>query len=281
MICRNLQKFAEMIHLDSLLQGRGEIFLQKNKIFHKSKKTINIQNQTYQFHCIILVFIISIIYNFIYIIITINTIINTIMSLDNINNIDERVIWEFTIGIPITYHHSYDNKKELFEDAVIDITRELTQITEGLTYQYCYGTWSEGTKVPSSLPLTKEPMVPSSLPLTKEPMVPSSLPLTKEPMVPSSLPLTKEPMVPSSSLLLTDLLLRDQRVERNYSVRISIVVLPEIAEEVYNSVKDIISNANIKYGLDVKHIQAMKSYGTARHFITREPMVPSSSLLFK
>ena len=72
------------------------------------------------------------------------------MSLDSINNLDslednKRVIWEFTIGIPISYHHSYDNKKELLEDAVIDITRELTQITEGLTYQYCYGTWCEGT----------------------------------------------------------------------------------------------------------------------------------------
>ena len=150
------------------------------------------------------------------------------MSLDNINNIDsnERVIWEFTIGIPITYHHSFDNKKELFEDAVIDITRELTQITEGLTYQYCYGTWSEGTKVPSR-----------------------RLGYARD-------------IAFESSLLLTD-----QRVERNYSVRISIVVLPEIAEDVYNSVKDIISNANIKYGLDVKHIHAMKSYGTARHFI--------------
>ena len=134
------------------------------------------------------------------------------MSLDSPEE-NKRVIWEFTIGIPISYHHSYDNKKELFEDAVIDITRELTQITEGLTYQYCYGTY-EGTKVPSN-----------------------------------------------------SFLLREQRFERDYSVRISIVVLPEIAEEVYNSAQTIISKANIKYGLDVKHVQAMKSYGTARHFI--------------
>ena len=66
------------------------------------------------------------------------------MSLDSPEE-NKRVIWEFTIGIPISYHHSYDNKKELLEDAVIDITRELTQITEGLTYQYWYGTWCEGT----------------------------------------------------------------------------------------------------------------------------------------
>jgi len=130
------------------------------------------------------------------------------MSLVSPDSLEEnkRVIWEFIIGIPITYHHSFDNKKELFEDAVIDITREITQITEGLTYQYCYGTY-EG------------------------------------------------------------ILLRDQRFERDYSVRISIIVLPEIAEEVYISVQNIISKANIKYGLDVKHVQAMKSYATARHFI--------------
>ena len=73
-------------------------------------------------------------------------------------------------------------------------------------------------------------------------------------------------MVPSSSFLL-----REQRFERDYSVRISIVVLPEIAEEVYNSAQTIISNANIKYGLDVKHVQAMKTYGTAHHFCIKEP----------
>ena len=72
-------------------------------------------------------------------------------------------------------------------------------------------------------------------------------------------------MVPSSSFLL-----REQRFERDYSVRISIVVLPEIAEEVYNSAQTIISKANTNYELGIKHIQAMKSYGIARHFITKE-----------
>jgi len=174
------------------------------------------------------------------------------MSLNSINNLDsldnnKRVIWEFTIGIPITYHHSFDNKKKLFEDAVIDITRKLTQITEGLTYQYCYGTYCEGTyegtKVPSSS-LYEGTKVPSS-----------------------SLLLTKEKIV-SQKILLSDL---DKKFERNYSVRISIIVLQEIAEEVYNSAQTIISNANIKYGLDIKYIQAMKSYATAHHFCMKEP----------
>ena len=101
-------------------------------------------------------------------------------------------------------------------------------------------------------------------------------------------------MVPSSSLYegfspSSSLLLREKRVERNYSIRISIVMYENIAEEVYNSAQTIISNANLKYGLDVKHIQAMKSYATAHHFITKEPMgpsnegtkVPSSSLLLE
>jgi hypothetical protein len=55
-----------------------------------------------------------------------------------------RIIWEFCIGIPITNDNMYESRKETFEQAVYDITEELTKISEGLTYKYCYGTWLKG-----------------------------------------------------------------------------------------------------------------------------------------
>jgi len=56
-------------------------------------------------------------------------------------------------------------------------------------------------------------------------------------------------------------------IERDLSVRISIIVLPEISEEFYNSTKSIISIANNKYNLGIVHVQAMKSFGYAKHFM--------------
>ena len=56
-------------------------------------------------------------------------------------------------------------------------------------------------------------------------------------------------------------------IERDLSVRISIIVLLEISEDFYNSAKSIISIANKKYNLDMVHVQAMKSFGYAKHFV--------------
>ena len=138
------------------------------------------------------------------------------MNLDN----DLRVIWEFTIGIPITSnsknkHKSFENDendendeeyKQQFKNLIFEITEELTRISEGLTYEYCYGTWCQG-------------VAPSCL------------------------------------------------IERDLSVRISIIVLPEISDDLYNSAKSIISLANKKYNLGMVNVQAMKSFGYAKHFV--------------
>ena len=137
---------------------------------------------------------------------------------------NERVIWNFTLGIPIDtkceyendneyeneyeYEYEYEYEKEIqkvnFENAVSQITEEITQITDGLTYKYCYGTW-----------LNKERIL-----------------------------------------------------ERNLSVQISVIVLPEIANDIYNLVKNIISKVNTKYELGLIHIQVMKTIGTAYHFLS-------------
>ena len=68
---------------------------------------------------------------------------DTNMNLDSI--INERVIQNFTIGIPILkkdeLYSNSDIRKKNFDDAVYKITEELSKITDGLTYQKCYGTW--------------------------------------------------------------------------------------------------------------------------------------------
>ena len=121
---------------------------------------------------------------------------------------NERVIWDFTLGIPIDTTCEYEYAKKIqkvnFENAVSQITAEITQITDGLTYKYCYGTW-----------LNKERIL-----------------------------------------------------ERNLSVQISVIVLPEIANDIYNLVKNIISKVNTKYELGLIHIQVMKTIGTAYHFLS-------------
>ena len=62
---------------------------------------------------------------------------DTNMNLDSI--INERVIWNFTIGIPILkkdeLYSNADIRKKDFDDAVYEITEELTEITDGLIYQ--------------------------------------------------------------------------------------------------------------------------------------------------
>ena len=123
------------------------------------------------------------------------------MNLDN----NYRVIWEFTIGIS-------NNKIEVnqnFKNAVYEITEEITKITEGVTYEYCYGTWKDNN-------------IENKI---------------------------------------------ENNIERDISVRISVIVLPDIAENVYNSVKQIISEVKEKYDLCIVNIQAMKTYGFARHFV--------------
>ena len=125
---------------------------------------------------------------------------------------NSRVIWEFTFGIPYKLNEiSVTNQK--FKDAVFEITEEITKITDGLTYNYCYGTW------------------------------------------------------------------KDKIIERDISVRISVIVLPEIEEQVYNSAKSIISEANKKYELGIVNVQAIKSIGFARHFFTRAS-APRAPLIF-
>jgi len=143
------------------------------------------------------------------------------MDLDNDSN--ERVIWNFCIGIPILkkdeLYIDADSRKEYFDIAIYEITQELTKMTGGLTYQKCYGTW-----------------------------------VNKE---------NKENTV--NTVNNTNL------IERNYSVTISIIVLPEKANEVYNEARRIISDANITYNLGIIHVQAMKTFGYAEHFIMKEP----------
>lgn len=140
-------------------------------------------------------------------------------NINNTCNIDildtnTRVIWEFTIGIPINDNDNNVNNEfievqnDIINDAVYEITEELTQITEGLTYEYCYGTWLKTKNYNTEFNL----------------------------------------------------------VERDRSIRISVIVLPELAEQVYNSAKHIISKANAKYKLGIVHVQAIKSFGYARHF---------------
>jgi hypothetical protein len=59
----------------------------------------------------------------------------------------------------------------------------------------------------------------------------------------------------------------ENQIERNYTVRISIIVLPDTANYVYNFTKDLISNANKKYNLGINHVQVLKTSGYAAHFV--------------
>jgi hypothetical protein len=121
------------------------------------------------------------------------------------NNNESRVIWYFTIGV------SNDNSviKQNFKNAVYEITEDITKITGGVTYEYCYGTW-------------KDDNIENNI---------------------------------------------ENNIEHDMSVRISVIVLPDIADDVYNSIKQIISRANEKYTLSINHVQAIKTYGFAKHFI--------------
>ena len=140
---------------------------------------------------------------------------------------NERVIWTFTLGIPIDTTHSYEPDKQTdnFENAVFEMTREITKITDGLTYEYCYGMWLQ--KNHGSHELTHLPKGTSNSNSSN-----------------------------SSS---------NNNIEHNLSVQITIIVLPDIADDIYNVVKHIISNVNKKYELGLKHVQAMKTRGTSHH----------------
>ena len=133
---------------------------------------------------------------------------------------NERVIWTFTLGIQmdITSVYEYEKQTENFENAVSEMTKEITKITDGLTYNYCHGMWLR--KNQGSLELT---------------------------------PLEQENSSSNSN---------NNNIEHNLSVQITIIVLPEIANEIYNLVKHIISKVNKKYELGLIHIQAMKTSGT-------------------
>jgi len=136
-------------------------------------------------------------------------------------NKNARVIWTFTLGIPIDTTNEYDpeQKTDNFENAVFEMTKEMTKITDGLTYEYCYGMWLQ--KNHGSHELTH---------------------LSKD---------------NSNS----------NTIEHNLSVQITIIVLPEIADDIYNMVKHIISKVNKKYELGVMNVQAMKTNGISHHFV--------------
>ena len=153
---------------------------------------------------------------------------------DKLKTIDknERVIWTFTLGIPIDTTHSYEPDKQTdnFENAVFEMTKEITKITDGLTYEYCYGMWLQ--KNHGSHELTHLPKGTSNTNSN------------------------------SNSDRNSD---SSNNIEHNLSVQITIIVLPEIADDIYNVVKYIISNVNKKYELGLKHVQAMKTRGTSHH----------------
>jgi hypothetical protein len=108
-----------------------------------------------------------------------------------------RILYEFCIGIPI------QNDKDVFNNAVFDLTEELTNLTDGLTYEYVYGTWKKDNT---------------------------------------------------------------SQIEREFTVRIYTIVLPEIANDFYLSSKEIIAAINKKYNLGIIHVQVMKTIGHAEHF---------------
>ena len=134
---------------------------------------------------------------------------------------NERVIWTFTLGIQIdvTSVYEYEKQTENFENAILEMTKEITTITDGLTYNYCHGMW---------LRKNQESQDNSSLEHDNS----------------------------------------NTNIENNLSVQISVIILPEIANEIYNLVKHIISKVNKKYELGLLNIQAMKTIGTAHHFIS-------------
>ena len=129
---------------------------------------------------------------------------------------NERVIWTFTLGIQIdiTSEYEYEKQRENFENAVLEMTKEITTITDGLTYNYCNGMWLRKNQGSGSQEL------------------------------------------------------QNFTHENNLSVQISVIILPEIANDIYNLVKHIISKVNKKYELGLIHINAMKTHGTAHHFIS-------------
>ena len=140
------------------------------------------------------------------------------MNLDS----DARNIWEFNIGISINDECIDDENdgvkiKETFKNFIFEITDELTKISEGLTYNYCYGTW-----------LDKNTQIYDKI----------------------------NDKFNDNTLY----------IERNISVNIFIIILPELSVTLYNSAKTIISNAKYKYNLDISNVQAIKSFGYAKHF---------------
>jgi len=56
-------------------------------------------------------------------------------------------------------------------------------------------------------------------------------------------------------------------IERNLNCIISIIIYKEHATKLYDNVKIIIQTINNKYKLGMKYIQAIKTIGTAHHFI--------------
>jgi hypothetical protein len=154
----------------------------------------------------------------------------------SVDDTNERVIWTFTLGIPIDTTHAYDpeQKTDNFENAVFEMTKEMTKITDGLTYEYCYGMWLQKNHGTHELTYLRKDNSNSSN---------------------------------SNNNSNSNSNSNSNNIEHNLSVQITIIVLPQIADEVYNLVKHIISKVNKKYELGLIHVQAMKTRGTSHHFV--------------
>jgi len=135
-------------------------------------------------------------------------------------NTNDRIIWHFTLGIPINTNNDKNNiNNEInFKNAIIEITDELTKYSGGLTYNYSYGTWDSSDT---------------------------------------------NSIYNNNNCDYND----NAIIERNLNCIISIIIYKEHATKLYDNVKIIIQTINNKYKLGMKYIQAIKTIGTAHHFI--------------
>ena len=142
-------------------------------------------------------------------------------------NTNDRIIWHFTLGIPINMNNNTNNTNNKnninnetnFKNAIIEITDELTNYSGGLTYNYCYGTWDSSDKNSIYNNYNNWELNDNAI------------------------------------------------IEYNLNCVISIIILPEHSTKLYDSVQTITQTINTKYNLGMKYIQAIKNIGTAHHFI--------------
>ena len=145
-------------------------------------------------------------------------------------NTSDRIIWHFTLGIPINMNNNKNNKNNTnnknnmnnennFKNATIEIIDEITKYSGGLTYNYSYGTWDSSD--------------------------------------------TNSIYNNSNNWTIND----NAIIEHNLNCIISIIIYKEHSTKLYDNVKTIIQTINNKYNLGMKYIQVIKNIGTAHHFI--------------